>query len=161
MNIFSLVCVPRLSCCRGLRISSTDETRGCADKRLQYVICMPSGVWFHELKSSLTFIWLFSFVHRWGLLENFSSKFSGLFPKKSLKLAISPHYSFGLDPLKQTGMKREIFRTNETELNVCSNNQQRLSFKKGLKIVRGIQTDLAKSNVSVFSYSAVSEYIFN
>lgn len=62
MNIFSLVCVPRLSCCRGLRISSTDETRGSTNKRLQYVICMPSGVWFHELKSSLTFIWLFFFL---------------------------------------------------------------------------------------------------
>lgn len=134
MNIFSLVCVPRLSCCRGLRISSTDETRGCADKRLQYVICMPSGVWFHELKSSLTFIWLFFLLYiDEGCWKIFSPNFLVCFPKKSLKLAISPHYSFGLDPHKQTGMKREIFCTIETKLNVCSNNQQKLTFKIKLK----------------------------
>lgn len=36
---------------------------------------------------------------------------------------------------------------------------ENLGLKRGLKIVRGFQTDLAKSNVSIFSYSAVSEYI--
>lgn len=48
-------------------------------------------------------------------------KFSVLFQKKSLKLAVSAHSSFVLDPSKQTGMKREIFCTNETKLNVRSN----------------------------------------
>jgi len=48
------------------------------------------------------------------LSEFFFPKFSVLFPKKSRELAASAHDSFGLDPLKQTGMKREIFRTSET-----------------------------------------------
>lgn len=51
----------------------------------------------------------------------FPPKFSVLFQKKSLKLAVSAHSSFVLDPSKQTGMKREIFCTNETKLNVRSN----------------------------------------
>lgn len=36
-----------------------------------------------------------------------------------------------------------------------------LCFKKSLKIVSGFQTDLAKSNVSVLSYNAVSDNTFN
>lgn len=89
-------------------------------------------------------------------------KFSGLFPPKSLKLPVSVHYIFGLDPPKEAGMKHEISFTNETKLNVRSNQWKLgLKKKKSLKIVRGFQADLAKSNISIFLYSTVSECICN
>lgn len=65
MNIISLVCVPRLSCCRGLRISSTDETRGCTDKRLQYVICMLIGGCLHGTWKFFNFYLTFFCIFTW------------------------------------------------------------------------------------------------
>lgn len=45
----------------------------------------------------------------------FSPKIFWLVSKKSLKLAVTAHPSFVLDPSKQTGMKREVFCANETK----------------------------------------------